>query len=338
LHPNISVVIPTHNRGQLLRRCIDSVVAATLSGDEIIVVDDGSSDGTGSLVQDYDDPRIRYTKQENAGVSAARNSGLAAARYDLIAFIDDDDEWHPQKLNVQRSLMEQHPEAVACFSNFWITDINGNEEPNYLLKWGQPVQSWSQLLGAANYYVHAEDRLEYKYYFGEHYFNQMLDDYVLPSSLLINRAKFIDELSFRVGMQRNSSWLFSSQVCRQGPVIYVDSDLACQHGDAANRLTAISRVDTLLSRLYVLEQEFGMNQPFLRDHRAAFERRLNRECNELFKAVMRPSVTNRKQILSENKRFGSRFALAAKLPNALLSLVCLVLSVARAGYRKLIPA
>ena len=130
MYSKISVLITTYNRGPLLRRCLDSVLMATLDSDEIIVVDDGSSDEPGMLVHSYDDPRIRYIRQENAGVSAARNTGLAAARNDLIAFIDDDDEWHPRKLSIQRRLLERHSDAAACFSNFWITDINGNTKPN----------------------------------------------------------------------------------------------------------------------------------------------------------------------------------------------------------------
>ncbi|WP_428939623.1 glycosyltransferase family 2 protein [Fontivita pretiosa] len=98
----LSVVIPTYNRAQIVIRAIDSALAQTLPPDEIIVVDDGSTDGTCELLHSrYRDARIRVVRQANAGVSAARNAGVRAARGQWIAFLDSDDEWHPQKLATQ---------------------------------------------------------------------------------------------------------------------------------------------------------------------------------------------------------------------------------------------
>jgi len=239
----ISVIIPTFNRDKLLKRCINSVLNAIATQDEVIIVDAGTTGQTAALVSKYSDPRVRYIKQDDAGVSAARNLGMEEAKNDLLAFIDDDDEWHPLKLDIQRQLLHKHPECVACFSNFWSTFSQGNKKQSCLFNWDQPIQNWNQLLGETRKFILNKTNQEYDYYFGEHYFNQMLDDYILPTSLLVNRSKFKKQLIFRVGMQRNESWLYTSQVSRQGPVIYVDYDLACQHGDAENRLTSIPNVD-----------------------------------------------------------------------------------------------
>ena len=93
----VSVIIPTYNRAHLLPRCLDSVLAQTLEPDEIIVVDDGSTDSTQSLVRrGY--PRITLITQKNRGVSAARNVGIRAARGEWLAFLDSDDAWLPEKL------------------------------------------------------------------------------------------------------------------------------------------------------------------------------------------------------------------------------------------------
>jgi glycosyltransferase involved in cell wall biosynthesis len=112
--PLTSVVIPTHNRAALLARAIRSVQAQTYDNLEIIVVDDLSTDNTRDIVQGFGDPRIRYIRHEtNRGGSAARNTGIRAARGDVIAFLDDDDEWDPLKTEEQLQLLDRY-DAVMC--------------------------------------------------------------------------------------------------------------------------------------------------------------------------------------------------------------------------------
>ena len=319
----ISVIIPTYNRGAYLRRTIDSVLAACSGRDEIIVVDAAENREAEALIEKYGNLQIKYVRQVNEGVSAARNYGLELARNDLVAYIDDDDEWHPKKLYIQRALLEKHPEAVACFTNIWATTSDGDTLGDYLFQWGQPVQDWNQLLGKTRNLKLEGFAQNIDYYLGDHYFNQMLDDYVLPSSLLIDRSRFKEDLFYRVGMQRNESWLYTSQVCRQGPVIYVDVDLACHHGDAPNRLTSIPHVETVLSRLSVLENEFGGRPEFLEKDPSAFNERLKRERNVLFAAVMSGGVERRRATLMDNAHHGGRIALGARIPEFGLSLVSL---------------
>lgn len=114
----ISVIIPTYNNGLWLGETIDSVLSQSSPPVEIIVVDDGSTDGTESLVQQYDDPRICYIRQQNAGVSAARNTGLARATGEFVAFLDGDDRWRPEALTRLREVMSTDPTLVFCFGNF----------------------------------------------------------------------------------------------------------------------------------------------------------------------------------------------------------------------------
>src|SRR5262245_57694351 len=93
----ISVVIPTYNRAHLIRRAVDSALLQCTERDEVIVVDDGSTDGTTDILTRYAG-HVRYLKLPHAGAGHARNAGIAAARNPLIAFLDSDDEWLPGKL------------------------------------------------------------------------------------------------------------------------------------------------------------------------------------------------------------------------------------------------
>jgi glycosyltransferase involved in cell wall biosynthesis len=121
----VSVVIPTYNRAYILAASIDSVLAQTYAHHEIIVVDDGSRDDTRAVVEKYGS-RVRYIHQENAGLATARNTGMAAARGEFIAFQDSDDIWLPHKLEMQTALMRQYPQLALVWSDMTSIDAAGN--------------------------------------------------------------------------------------------------------------------------------------------------------------------------------------------------------------------
>jgi glycosyltransferase involved in cell wall biosynthesis len=104
---SVSVVIPAYNADKHIARTIESVLTQTRSADEIIVVDDGSSDKTAEAVKAFGD-KVRYIHQQNAGASVARNTGIEAAENDWIAFLDADDEWLENKLEIQMNLLERN--------------------------------------------------------------------------------------------------------------------------------------------------------------------------------------------------------------------------------------
>ena len=113
IKPQVSVIIPTYNRGWIIKEAIDSVLAQDYTEFELIVVDDGSTDHTSDVLDSYRN-LIKVLSQKNKGVSAARNRGIAEASGKFIAFLDSDDIWLPQKLSVQIEFFNQTPDALIC--------------------------------------------------------------------------------------------------------------------------------------------------------------------------------------------------------------------------------
>ena len=114
MSPRVSVLIPTYNYGRFLSAALESVFAQTYSDYEVIVLDDGSTDDTAQIVAAY--PQVRYIYQENAGIAAARNRLLDEARGEFAAFLDADDLWLPEKLELQVAYLDEHPECSAVFT------------------------------------------------------------------------------------------------------------------------------------------------------------------------------------------------------------------------------
>jgi glycosyltransferase involved in cell wall biosynthesis len=115
----VSVIVPLFNKAGYIRRSLDSIAAQTLRDFEVIVVDDGSTDGGDRIAGQYPDPRFRLVRQPNAGPGAARNRGIAEARAPYLAFLDADDVWLPEFLATNIRLLDRYPSAV-CASGAWI--------------------------------------------------------------------------------------------------------------------------------------------------------------------------------------------------------------------------
>lgn len=128
----VSVVIPSYNRAYIVGHAIESVLRQTYKNVEVVVIDDGSSDDTKSVVTAFDE-RVRYIYQPNAGIAVARNSGIAAARGEFVAFLDSDDVWLPWKLEAQLSVLRQRPEIGMIWTDMTAVDESGTVvEAEYL--------------------------------------------------------------------------------------------------------------------------------------------------------------------------------------------------------------
>jgi glycosyltransferase involved in cell wall biosynthesis len=144
LDPLVSVVLPTYNRLELLIEAVDSVRAQSLTDWELIVVDDGSTDGTDRWVGTIADPRVRLVAVPHSGnIARVRNIGVDAARSEWLAFLDSDDRWTPEKLTRQIARISDAPAAVCwCYTGFRTIDRAGREVPvPHGARW-KPAEGW----------------------------------------------------------------------------------------------------------------------------------------------------------------------------------------------------
>lgn len=125
MSPHISVVIPTYNRSALAAQAIDSVLAQSYGDFEIVLVDDGSSDDTRQVIGAYNDPRVRYFFQENAGLGAARNAGIARAQGQYVAFLDSDDLFLPHCLERHIDSFQREQDAGFVAGGYMFLDEGG---------------------------------------------------------------------------------------------------------------------------------------------------------------------------------------------------------------------
>ncbi|HTU95314.1 MAG TPA: glycosyltransferase [Solirubrobacteraceae bacterium] len=120
--PAFSVVIPAHNAAATLRSCLRSVLAQSEAGFEVVVVDDGSSDGSVALARSFTDPRLRVLERPAGGVSSARNAGISAARGEIVCFLDSDDLLLPRYLEVVAETFGAGPEVDFVYTDAWTFD------------------------------------------------------------------------------------------------------------------------------------------------------------------------------------------------------------------------
>jgi len=141
----ISCIVPVFNGARYLGETLDSILAQTYRPLDIIVVDDGSTDETATTTSGYG-RRVQYLWQANQGEASARNRGLCAAQSELVAFVDADDLWHPEKLARQMNRFDERPEldlCFTCFQNFWVPELAEEERRYRRSSLSRPQSGWS---------------------------------------------------------------------------------------------------------------------------------------------------------------------------------------------------
>jgi GT2 family glycosyltransferase len=229
----VSIVVPTYNRAYCLPRTVDSVLAQTYPNFEIILVDDGSTDNTRELVDGMAarDRRIRYFHQPNAGVCAARNRGLRAAKGDFVALLDSDDVWKPWKLEIQLACLNFLPHVGMIWTNMEAVDPQGRVvNPSYLrtmydaYDWFTTEELFPVSYSLRQILPDQTDLADATLYVGA-IFSQMLVGNLVHTSTTLMRRQCIERVqggfdeTLRLAGEDHD---FHFRVCREGPVALLD--------------------------------------------------------------------------------------------------------------------
>ncbi len=216
----ISVVIPLYNKENHIQRAIRSVLAQSYPYFEIVVVDDGSTDNSFESANRIEDERLRILRQSNGGVSLARNRGVSESQYDLVAFLDADDEWLPEFLESIFELKTQFPDADVFGSSFYTL----NEDGSIRLPRSSPLfkKDWKGII--PNYI----DTLQ-----AESPFNS--------SSFAVRKQIFESIGGFPIGVkygEDSDTWIRLSFISK---IAYINTPLSIYHRETENRACVISR-------------------------------------------------------------------------------------------------
>ena len=225
----VSVIIPTYNRAYCIENAIQSVLTQTHKDVEVVVVDDGSSDGTRELIAGRyaSEPRVKYIYRENGGVSAARNTGLRKATGDFIALLDSDDVWKPWKLELQLACLRQVPEAGMVWTDMEAVDPDGKvfdprflrtmysayqwfpEESLFKESFAMPGISVSVPAGAGRLYA------------GNIFSQMIMGNLVHTSTVLLRRERFEKVREFNESLRYSGEdYDFHLRTCREGVVAF----------------------------------------------------------------------------------------------------------------------
>jgi glycosyltransferase involved in cell wall biosynthesis len=262
----VSVIIPTYNRARHIVRSLRSVLAAIAPGDEVIVVDDGSTDDTRRILEPYRD-RIRYVMGPHRGAGVARNCGVSEARNPLVAFNDSDDEWFADKLVLQRAFMRARPDVLFCFTDLGLKDGNGNESHYGLLGWHHDPRSWDEILGPPEPYSSfaplPPGRKDFNAHIGSLYETMLRINYVPTQATVARREEAGDALHFGEDIAFHEDHECFIRLSRIGKAAYFDCETVwqCDHGEP--RLTQVDLFAKATSRIKILERTFGADEQFL---------------------------------------------------------------------------
>jgi len=206
--PSISVIIPTYNRIETLPRAIESVMVQTHPANELIIVDDGSTDGTVAWLGEHY-PQIKLIKQQNSGVSAARNRGIEVASGEWIALLDSDDEWLPKKLEKQLALLASEPEFKLVHGDeIWIRNgVRVNQMKKHSKKGGWIFQDCLPLCA------------------------------ISPSAVMIHRSIFDDVGLFDETLPACEDYDLWLRITCRYPVLYCDQPLIQKYGGHEDQLS-----------------------------------------------------------------------------------------------------
>ena len=281
----VSIIIPTYNRAPLVGRAVTSVLSQVRAGDEVIVVDDGSTDDTKGALAPFGE-RIRYLRTENAGAGAARNRGIRESGNPLVAFLDSDDEWMPGKLELQRRLMQARADILFSFSEFGNKSATGRVSRRCLRNGGfgwceDDPRSWDDILGKGVPYSSItslpEGFHDFHVHCGSMYVPVLARDYIYTSTVVVRREEAGAALRFAEDLPTFEDDICFARLSQKGIGSFLDIETAWNHGHAGPRLTGADELVKATTRIAIMTRVWGSDPEFLRQHGDLYDRILSQK-------------------------------------------------------------
>ncbi len=271
--PLVSIVVPTYNRETLLPRALDSIVSQTVTDWEIILVDDGSTDGTKALAQRYQQrlgDRFVYIHRANTGCGGARNRGIDATRGRFVAFLDSDDEFMPDKLERQLSLFRLRPELGFVYSDYAYIDLAGRRHESVFATLAKRARE-----------VHTQQIAPGLCICTGNLFDVLLREYFIATIVgMVRREVLGSTIRWSADPSYSAEWLFFLKVVRVCPAGLVDEPLSLHHFVEGSVTRTSKHRNLLRLRSLLLE----MNQSFddlTGPQRTVVRRHLATTCRQL---------------------------------------------------------
>jgi glycosyltransferase involved in cell wall biosynthesis len=237
--PLVSVVIPTYNAAAPLPRAVESVIAQTTSDWELLIVDDGSTDGTAAAIAPYRralGERLTFIRRRNAGSSVARNTGIDRARGAFIAFLDADDAFEPAKLARQLELFALAPELGLVYCDFSTVNLEGRRDANQF-----------EGVHAGRRPVPTREIAPRLRVCDDTFCDLMVGHYIVsPITAMVRRDVLGTEVRFPPGQQYSEEWLFFLDVAARCQAGYVDEALSIHYHTAGS----LSRTDVMRNNIH----------------------------------------------------------------------------------------
>jgi glycosyltransferase involved in cell wall biosynthesis len=278
----VSVVVPSFNSARFVARTLEGALAQTYPRLELVVIDDGSTDDTERVLRPYLD-RIVHVRQENQGLAAARNAGMARTSGELVAWLDADDLWIPEKIALQVAVLERHPECVLVASDFSAFDDEGYFDPSHVASYFAAIRRTPGGLGGI---FPQREELEtggmphvgpgvparVPVYWGDVHRTLMWGNVLLPSTVLFRRDAARRAGKLEAWFRRDADWEYLLRLAGEGGVAFVDHPLTRYRYSPDQMSSDKHLADIALSRLLVLDSLTARDPSLLSD--PGFRRRL----------------------------------------------------------------
>ncbi len=243
----VTVVIPAYRCESVIASAIESVLGQTYGKFELVVVDDGSPDQTAETIKKYGD-KVNYIFQENGGVSKARNTGILNAKGDYIAFLDADDVWEKNKLELQLELFNRHPEVNMVFCGFWNT-INGKILKDKYYKdafnfFKEYRYDYKDIFDSI--FKYKINREEFTCYFGYIYKYLFLGNFILPSSVIMKKSSVLNTGLFNENLRVTEETEYFLKYSVKNIIGFIDYPLVRYEMPGSGNLSGKSNMESLM--------------------------------------------------------------------------------------------